>query len=89
VFNPLPAEVHAFEASRADLAKSLAIDPLSISLVGTVPVDWPDACLGVTGPDEVCAQVVTPGFLVRLEVGGVEYEYHTNQDASSIRQKVL
>lgn len=85
-FNPLPAEVCAFEASRTDLAKNLCIDPLLITLVETTPVDWPDACLGLAGQDEACAQVVTPGFRVRMEAGGVEYEYHTNQNASLFRR---
>ncbi len=86
IFNPLPADVRAFEAARADLAQSLGIDPLSVSLVEASPVDWPDSCLGLAGPNEICAQVVTPGFRVRLLANGVEYEYRTNQDATSIRR---
>jgi hypothetical protein len=86
VFNPIPADARAFEAARADLAQSLGIDPLTISRVDVLPVDWPDSCLGLEKPGEACAQMVTPGFRVRLETGGLEYEYHTNQDASSIRR---
>ncbi len=86
IFNPLPADVRAFEVSRAGLAQSLGIDPLSVTLVEASPVDWPDSCLGLASPNEICAQVVTPGFRVRLLANGVEYEYRTNLDATSIRR---
>lgn len=86
VFNPLPAEMRAFEACRANLASELGIDPLSITLVEATPVDWPDACLDLAEPDEGCAQVLTPGFRILLLGGDAMYEYHTNQYASSIRR---
>ncbi len=37
------------------------------------------------GPDEVCAQVITPGYEVTLEYNGEQYVYHTNQSGSSVR----
>jgi hypothetical protein len=47
-------------------------------------VDWPDACLGVTRPEVMCAQVITPGFRIVLAAQGREYEYHTNADGSVV-----
>lgn len=38
-------------------------------------VEWPDACLGVPSDGEACAEVVTPGFRVRLARGAA---YHTD-----------
>jgi hypothetical protein len=43
------------------------------------PVDWPDACLGAAGPDEVCAEVITPGYRIILDVGGETVEYHASR----------
>ncbi len=86
IFVPLPAEQRAFEAVRGLLAAQLGIDPLKISLVSATPVEWPDSCLGVEIQGEACAQMVTPGFRLLVEAGGVQYEFHTNQAASSIRQ---
>jgi hypothetical protein len=50
----------------------------AIGIVSVEPLDWPDACLGLPGPDEACAQVITPGLRVILSAAGRAYEYHTN-----------
>jgi hypothetical protein len=85
VFNPLPPEQRAFEATREVLAGQLGLDPLAIQLGETVPVDWPDACLGLPAASESCAQVVPPGFRVIVEAGGASYEFRTNRDGSLVR----
>jgi hypothetical protein len=85
VFNPLPPEQRAFEAVREELARQLGLDSLVIQLVETTPVDWPDACLGLPGSGESCAQVVTPGFRVVVEAGGKSYEFRTNREGSLVR----
>ena len=84
--NPLPARQRAVEACRALLAAQLSVDQLSILPLDVTPVDWPDTCLGVASAGEACAQVVTPGFRVRLQEGGVTYEFHTDRRATQIRQ---
>jgi hypothetical protein len=86
IFMPLPADQHAFEVVRATLAANLGVDPLSITLVDEAPVDWPDTCLGLPAIGEMCAQVVTPGFRVRVQAGEMVYEFHTDQDAKNLRQ---
>jgi hypothetical protein len=86
IFNPLPADQRAFEAVRELLAGQLGLDPLEIDLVDVTPVDWPDSCLGSSSAGEVCSQVVTSGFRVRLRDADAIYEFHTDQDACIIRQ---
>jgi hypothetical protein len=85
VFNPLPPEQRAFEAVREELARQLGLDPLAIQLFEIMPIDWPDACLGLPGSGESCAQVVTPGFRVVVEAGGTPYEFRMNRDSSLVR----
>ena len=85
VFNPLPPEQRAFEASREALARQLGVDPLTIQLVEIVAVDWPDACLGLPAAGEICAEVITPGFRVVVETGGTPYEFRTNRDGGLVR----
>lgn len=77
-----PAVFAALQA----LAKQLNIPLSDIKVSGIAAVDWPDACLGVITPGEVCAQVVTPGFKVLLVVGGALYEFHTNAKGTAVRQ---
>ena len=67
------------------LADALGLDLSAITLVSATPIEWPDACLGLTLPGVGCAEVITPGYLIALEAGGVVYEYHTNGDGSVIR----
>lgn len=86
IFMPLPADQHAFEVVRATLAANLGVNPLSITLVEVVSIDWPDTCLGLPALGEMCAQVVTPGYRVRVQMGEVIYEFHTDQAAKNLRQ---
>ena len=48
------------------------------SLASAERTEWPDSCLGLARPDEVCAQVITPGYRVAVSRGGEELEYHTD-----------
>ena len=65
-----------------NLAQQLQIDIDQIEVVSVEPVEWSDACLGVYTADMMCAQVITPGYLVIVAVDGEQYEYHTNDDGS-------
>lgn len=61
----------------------LAVD--QVTIVSTEAVEWPDACLGVTNPDEMCAAVITPGFLVVVDTPNGTFEVHTDASGNSIR----
>jgi hypothetical protein len=71
--------------ARADLADRLQIDPDTIKLVSVEQEDWPDGCLGVQTPGVMCTMVITPGYLVILEAGGKQYEYHTDVNGGVVR----
>lgn len=72
-------------AARDMLAEMLGIAPEDAEILDIQPVDWPDACLGIE-TEEVCAQGITPGYLVDLRVGTARYEFHTNADGSLVRK---
>ena len=77
----------AAEAARRQLATTLGIDISQIQVVSTEPMEWPDACLGLPGQGETCAQVVTPGFEVTMEVNGQEYVFRTDDLGNVIRSE--
>jgi hypothetical protein len=52
--------------------------PEEIRLIKMEPVDWPDACLGATQPGEICAQVITPGYRLQVEIKGKVVELHSD-----------
>jgi hypothetical protein len=57
-----------------------------ISTVSVEAVEWSDACLGLGGPAESCAQVITPGYRIILKAGEEEFEFHTDATGQSVRQ---
>ena len=42
------------------------------------PVEWRDASLGCPKPGVDYIQVLTPGYVIKLEAAGSVYEYHTD-----------
>ncbi len=82
---PGPADTVAIH----QLATNLGIADSDVKLVSSAAVEWPDSCLGGALFQVMCAQIVTPGYLIVLDAGGRQYEYHTNQDASIIMPATL
>ncbi len=63
--------------ARRDLAGRLALTEADIEVRQVEKESWPDVCLGVPLPNEVCAQVITEGFRIELAAGAKTYRYHT------------
>lgn len=63
----------------SDLAQRLSIPVTQIKLVEAAPVVWPDSSLGCPQEGMLYVQVLTPGYLIRLESGNQEFEYHANR----------
>ncbi len=76
---------HAALAARQTLAQQLGLDPAAITIVSADAVEWPNSCLGVVKPGEMCADVITPGYKVVLEAQGKKYEVHTSENGASVR----
>jgi hypothetical protein len=54
------------------------------SLVEVRSTNWPNSCLGISRPDTVCLQVITPGYLIVLDdprQGRIEY--HASRAAAA------
>jgi len=75
-----PAQLAAVNA----LADTLKVTADKITLVSTEAVNWPDGCLGIQLKGITCAKGPVPGFRIKLSAGGKAYEYHTNQDGTSV-----
>jgi hypothetical protein len=81
---PEGPEISAPEAARAALARQLGIDPSEVTIHSANQVDWPNSCLGLPEADEMCAEVITPGYLVLLEANGQQYEFHTDETGENV-----
>ena len=84
-----PALGPAEEAVIKQLAAHLGVEESEIALVSSEETEFGDACLGVTIEGVMCAQVVTPGRIIVLEVNDTQYEYHTSEDGSRVQPASL
>ncbi len=65
------------QGARDDLAKRLGIPSEQIDLVVYKSVEWPDGSLGCPQPCMFYTQVMVDGMLIRFQVQGKLYEYHS------------
>lgn len=61
--------------ARSDLARRLGVEENEVTEGHIEQTDFPDAALGASVEDEMSAQMITPGWRLRLKVGGESYEY--------------
>jgi len=64
--------------ARRDLARRLGVSENEIGEESVESADFPDAALGAPVKDEMSAQVITPGWRIRLNAQGESYEYRAN-----------
>ncbi len=72
------SEQEAVSRARTDLAKRLSLREREIGRQSVEQVDFPDAALGAPLKDEMSAQMITPGWRIRLSAKGQTYEYRAN-----------
>ena len=68
------------ERAKDHLVQTAGADSDETVLVSTEEVEWGDTSLGCPHPDEMYAQMITPGYFIVLESGGETYDYHTGAD---------
>ena len=71
------------------LAANLGVQESDISVLSSEVVEFRDGCLGISMPDVMCAQVVTPGRIIVLEANGIQYEYHTSANGGRVQPATL
>lgn len=85
VAEALPPEVVVEIQNRLSETLGVPVDQIQIETVEQR--DWPNGCLGLTEPDEVCTQAITPGWLVVFSIDGTEYRYRVDETGTNIRQE--
>jgi hypothetical protein len=61
--------------ARQDLAQRLGVGDDKILEAVVEPAEFSDAALGAAVADEMSAQVITPGWRIRLSTNDKNYEY--------------
>ena len=67
--------VEALVRARADLARRLGVTENEIREGAVEQTEFSDAALGAPLNDEMSAQVITPGWRIRLDAQNRSYEY--------------
>jgi hypothetical protein len=75
----------AVQSAKQVLADELSIAVNDIKVIEYEEVQWRNSCLGVEVKDQMCLEVITPGYKIILEVEGTQYEAHTDQDGNAVR----
>ena len=74
-------------AVKGMLSSMTGVPVEEIDVVSAQEKEWSDACLGLAEQDEMCAQVVTPGYEVTARAQGQNYVVRASGDGSAVRMK--
>jgi len=80
-----PSSAHAVEAARQDLAQRLNMPVKTLRLASAQAKTWQDGCLGLATHEEVCIQVLVPGWRLEFTDGQTTWVYRTNQTGTLLR----
>ena len=70
----------AVARARADLAERLHVKESDIAEASVEDTDFPDANFGAGAKDELSAQMITPGWRIKLKAQGQTFEYRANRN---------
>lgn len=79
----LPATVET--SVLQDIATTSNVPIASLQVSSSRPEAWPDGCLGLGGPDEICTFAIVDGWEVIASDGAQQWVYRTNSDGSVVR----
>lgn len=72
------------DAALQDAAQQLNVPVSSLQIIQAEQREWSDSCLGLGGPEVLCAAVVVPGWLVTIASGQQRLVYRTNESGSVV-----
>jgi hypothetical protein len=68
-----------------DLSRRTGIPAEKLSVVDASHKTWPDGCLGLGNPDELCTQALVEGWRVVLTNGNQRWVYRTDEQVRIYR----
>ncbi len=71
--------------ARDYLAQRLDVSPEEIHLATYEPTNFPDGCLGLPNPGEMCIQVITPGYVVTFQTDKGNFIFHVARSGYPFR----
>lgn len=81
--NRLPGQVAT--AVRQEVAKQTGTAPGKFRITEYSRETWPNGCLGLNEPDQICTQALVPGWRVVVSDGSREWTYRTDSNGKTVR----
>jgi hypothetical protein len=72
---------------RNQVSAILGVPVETIQLESVEQTEWPNGCLGLPEPEEVCTEAITPGWSLAFTADGQEYRFRADQTGTVIRQE--
>ncbi|MGF1587991.1 MAG: hypothetical protein ACFCU7_01870 [Pleurocapsa sp.] len=85
--NTLPTEVKS--AVLNDAVKRTSKTVADFKIIEAQSQEWSDGCLGLGTAEELCTQVITPGYQVVVTDGLRNWAYRTDQTGNTVRLEQL
>jgi hypothetical protein len=70
----------AVRLAKSDLASRLGVGDDEVTEDSVEDAEFPDAAFGAATPGEMSAQMITPGWRIRLRAAGERFEYRANRN---------
>jgi hypothetical protein len=69
------------------VAQDLDIPIFELTIAKVEPATWPDGCLGLAAPDEICTQALVNGWQIEVRHMEQIWIYRTDETAQAIRRE--
>jgi hypothetical protein len=73
------------DAAVADAAARAGVEPAAVTVVSAEATTFPSGALGCPEPGMMYTDVLTPGYRVVVEAGGVSYDYRASERGEAVR----
>lgn len=73
------------EATRQDLSRQAGIPVEKLRITESSRKTWPDGCLGLPKPNQLCTQALVEGWHVKLTDGSQTWVYRTDSKGRVLR----
>jgi hypothetical protein len=85
VVGPLDLPPSLVKRLQQDLSRRTGLSAARFRVVDVATHNWPDGCLGLAKPEEICTQAIVPGWQVSLSEGKYRWVYRTDQTGKIYR----
>lgn len=83
--NSLPAPIA--NRVKKDLANRTGIAPGKLKITNYSQETWPNGCLGISEPEQICTQALVPGWKITVTDGQKTWVYRTDSSGRNVRME--